>query len=188
MEFSPTSLPGCFLLRPRLLRDERGVFIKTFQGPLFRERGLECSWEEQYHSVSRKGVLRGLHFQVPPADHAKLVTCLEGEILDAVVDLRVGSPAFGRHELFQLGGGEMAALYIPRGIAHGFLVLSPSALVFYSVGSAYSPPHDSGIRWDSAGIPWPGPAPLVSARDRALPPLAGFSSPFVFAGASGSEG
>lgn len=184
MKIAPSSIPGCARLELLLFRDARGALTKTYHEALFRQAGLPFVIAEQYFSVSTRGVLRGLHFQLPPADHAKIVVCVEGEILDAVVDLRAGSPTYGRHELFALAGGAGDVLHVPRGCAHGFWVKSDRAVVLNNATSVHSPAHDTGIRWDSAGIPWPDAGPVLSRKDAELPALADFRSPFVFADAS----
>jgi dTDP-4-dehydrorhamnose 3,5-epimerase len=180
MRLLPTTLPGCVRLQPVVHEDHRGRFVKTMHHDTFASFGLRSDFLEEFYSVSTRHVMRGLHLQLPPADHAKLVYCTGGEVLDAVVDLRVGSPTHGRHELFELSANRADILYIPSGMAHGFLTLSDSATLVYKVTSMYSPPHDSGIRWDSAGIPWPVREPVVSERDQRLPTLGEFQSPFVF--------
>lgn len=189
MKIVESALPGCFELTPDVSSDDRGSFAKVFQRDDFAAAGLAGNFAECFQSVSRKGAVRGLHFQSPPADHDKLVYCAAGEIFDAVVDLRCDSPAYGRHAAFRLEGRRCNALYIPRGLAHGFQALSDEAVVVYLVTSTHSPRHDEGIRWDSAGIPWPIPHPVVSARDAALVPLADFKSPFLVsaAGARGED-
>ncbi|HVT83040.1 MAG TPA: dTDP-4-dehydrorhamnose 3,5-epimerase [Phycisphaerae bacterium] len=178
MQRLDTSLPGCFEIRPDVHADARGTFVKTFRRDLFAHWGLQTDFAEQFWSTSRKGVLRGLHFQIPPMHHAKLVTCTAGRILDAVVDLRKNSATFRRHLLLELSAEKANLLYIPPGMAHGFYTLSDSATTLYNVTAQHSPAHDAGIRWDSAGIPWPDPHPLLSPRDAAFPALAGFDSPF----------
>ena len=125
-------------------------------------------------------MLRGLHFQTPPHGHAKLVLCLFGAVFDAVVDLRQGSPADGQFFTLELSAAKRNMLYVPKGLAHGFYVPSGEALMLYKTSTVHAPAHDAGIRWDSAGIPWPGSKPLVSARDAAFAPLAEFKSPFAF--------
>jgi dTDP-4-dehydrorhamnose 3,5-epimerase len=181
-EVRKTSIPGCFELLAEIRGDERGSFFKTYHEEFFRANGLATDFREEFYSVSRKGVLRGLHFQSPPAEHAKLVSCLGGKVLDAVVDLRKGSPTFGRHQLFTLAPETANLVYIPAGLAHGFYVVEGDALMSYKVTSVHSPEHDTGIRWDSAGIPWPDGSPLISARDSALPRLETIESPFQFSG------
>jgi dTDP-4-dehydrorhamnose 3,5-epimerase len=178
MRIVRTPLPGCHVLELPGSADDRGSFAKTYHAGHFARLGLEATNAECFHSTSARGVIRGLHFQAPPSDHAKVVCCLAGAILDAVVDLRVGSPAFGQHATLRLSGGERLALYIPRGLAHGFAALSADALVAYHTSSVHDPERDQGVRWDSAGIEWGLAAPLVSPRDAAFPALATFASPF----------
>ncbi len=125
-------------------------------------------------------MLRGLHFQGPPAAHVKLVSCLHGEVVDVVLDLRRGSPTYGRHATIRLSAQAGNMVYVPVGLAHGFCTRSDPATLHYVVSSVHAPEHDRGIRWDSAGIAWPVEQPLVSPRDLALPGLPGFDSPFVF--------
>lgn len=172
-----TGLAGCYEILPRRISDARGIFIKTFHAPAFRELGLEAGFVEEYYTTSRHGVLRGLHFQIPPADHAKLVYCIAGSVLDAVVDLRTDSGSYGKHVTLELSDSRHNILFIPRGFAHGFFALSDCTMV-YKVTSVHSPEHDRGIRWDSAGIAWPGIEPIVSDRDRTFARLAEFESPF----------
>lgn len=184
MQILPTELAGCFLIVPEIRRDERGCFVKTYHDDLFRAHGLATDFREEYFSSSHQGVLRGLHFQTPPHAHAKLVYCVRGSVLDAAVDLRIGSPTYGRHLRQELNEDNACMLYLPAGVAHGFLALSEQALMMYKVTSTYAPASDGGIRWDSAGIDWPASQPRLSARDRELPALAEFSSPFVYPGAA----
>ncbi|MDQ5984338.1 MAG: dTDP-4-dehydrorhamnose 3,5-epimerase [Syntrophus sp. SKADARSKE-3] len=180
IRITQTPLPGCFLIRLPEQKDIRGRFVKLFNEDTFRDNGLETAFPEVFFSVSRKGVLRGLHFQTPPWDHVKLVCCLDGHILDAVVDLRCGSPMYGRFATFELSANEAAMLYIPSGMAHGYYVRSETAMVFYQVSKPYAPDHDKGILWCSAGIPWPSAVPVLSARDELLPALEQFDNPFKF--------
>jgi dTDP-4-dehydrorhamnose 3,5-epimerase len=180
LEKIPTAIPGCFELRPPVAADARGRFVKTFQREWFERHGLRTDWAEQYYSVSRRGVARGLHFQLPPHDHAKLVYCVDGEVMDAAVDLRVGSPAFGRHACVVLSAAMGNMLYLEPGLAHGFYASSDPATVVYNVTSVHVPSHDAGILWSSAGIPWPDAAPRMSERDLGFPRLAEFESPFRY--------
>lgn len=183
MRIEPTAIPGCFQLVPDIRADERGSFVKTFREDLFREHGMATSFAEEYYSLSKRNVVRGLHFQLPPHDHAKLVYCVQGAVLDAALDLRRGSPTYGQHVTFELSAENGHMLYLPAGLAHGFCTLGEQAVMMYKVTSAYAPQHDSGIRWDSAGIAWPDDvqrAPLLSARDQGFATLAEFDSPFVY--------
>ena len=181
MTFEPTAIPGCLQVRSRLFEDERGSFLKLFTDPAFADAGLACDWQEVYTSTSRRGVIRGMHFQLPPADHDKLVFCLDGEVLDVVLDLRVGSPTERQAVAVTLTGAAGTGLFIPRGCAHGFLGVSETSSMLYLVTSAYAPEQDRGVRWDSFGFDWPTDRPIVSERDRDHPALADFASPFRFA-------
>lgn len=180
MEIKKTKIPGCYEILPKILKDERGHFVKTFQKDIFQKSGLETDFVEEYYSVSRKCVLRGLHFQVPPADLVKVVYCVAGQVLDAVVDLRVGSPTYGQHQIFEMSSEKANMVYIPRGLAHGFYVLSDSAIMLYKVTSLYSSEHDAGILWNSVGIQWSDQAPIISKRDSGFPSLSNFVSPFFY--------
>jgi dTDP-4-dehydrorhamnose 3,5-epimerase len=129
-------------------------------------------------TVSAKGVLRGLHFQLPPHDHAKLVYCTAGEVMDVAVDLRVDSPTFRQFVCLTLSADQGNMIYLPPGLAHGFYTLSDSATLVYNVTTVYAPSHDAGIRWDSVGIPWPDQDPRVSERDHGFVAMEVFDSPF----------
>lgn len=166
-----TSIEGCYILEPKIFKDNRGTFIKTFHRNIFEQNNLETNFKEEYYSVSPKGVLRGMHFQTPPHDHVKLVYCVAGKVLDAVIDLRVSSSTYGKFELFSLDGNNSNMLYIPKGLAHGFYVESESAIMMYKVSTVYHPENDTGIRWDSVGIPWPDVKPIISERDLSFKPL-----------------
>jgi len=178
MEFIPTSLEGCFQVRPLFAQDERGTFVKTFHAKRFAEQGLPTEWREEYYSYSRKGVIRGMHFQTPPHDHEKLVYCMQGKVLDVVVDLRKASSTFGCHVTVELDATRGHGLMIPKGMAHGFLALTEDVLMAYKVTTAYAPANDAGIRWDSIGVDWGIEQPIVSARDHAHPTIQSFETPF----------
>jgi dTDP-4-dehydrorhamnose 3,5-epimerase len=180
VEIEQTGLPGCVVVRPRAVADARGNFVKTFHAGDFERLGLRCDWREEFYSSSVEGVVRGMHFQIPPADHAKLVYCVRGEVLDVVVDLRAGSPTYGEHRSFGLSEDNHAGLYIPSGLAHGFVSVSALSTMLYKVTSVHSPEHDAGIAWDSFGLAWPVTDPQMSDRDRRHPPLAAFETPFSF--------
>jgi dTDP-4-dehydrorhamnose 3,5-epimerase len=175
-----TELPGCFELQSKVFQDERGLFIKTFHSEMFTEIGLQTEWAEEFYSISHKGVLRGLHFQIPPHDHDKLVYCVSGEILDVVVDLRIGSPSYGKTCIFELRADIANMVYIPRGMAHGFYTLSDSAAMVYKVSTVHAPSNDAGILWNSVDVPWPNTNPTISQRDRSFPTLSDFVSPFIY--------
>lgn len=178
IEKMDTPIAGCFLLRPRKLADERGHFVKFYQQAIFDSMQLDLTAMESYFSVSHQGVLRGMHFQAPPFDHHKLVTCIQGQVLDVVCDLRVNSVTYGQCTGFELSDEHHDSLYIPNGLAHGFYVRSTQATLLYNVTSAYNPQADAGIAWDSLPFAWPNAQPIISARDRQFPTLLGFTSPF----------
>lgn len=158
--------------------DLRGSFTKVFHEDSLRERGIDFTLRESYYSFSAKGVIRGMHFQTPPAQHAKIVFCPVGEILDVVLDIRTDSPTFGQHFSQILSAQNHLALYIPEGCAHGFRALSEGAMTFYLVSSVHNPDHDKGIRWDSFGFDWGVPDSILSDRDKGFPTLEAFRSPF----------
>ncbi|MDP3858302.1 MAG: dTDP-4-dehydrorhamnose 3,5-epimerase [Stagnimonas sp.] len=178
MEMNELAVAGCFVVVPRLFRDARGRFVKPVVSSVLRAKGLRSDFVEQYYSTSAKGVIRGMHFQLPPHDHAKLVYCAAGAVQDVLLDLRVGSPTFGRYCTLTLSDENAHAVYIPSGVAHGFVGLQEPGLLVYNVTSEYAPTHDSGVRWDSFGFDWPVGQPVMSDRDRAFPTLAEFESPF----------
>ena len=172
-----TGFDGLKVLRNFVSHDSRGIFVKTLNKGQFEQAGLHFEVQESYYSVSGKDVLRGMHFQLPPHAHQKLVYVTEGQILDVVVDLRATSATY--QQIFSLTlEAHTQALFIPQGFAHGFLTLSPTATVIYSVATGYEPSADAGIRWDSLGFTWPVSQPVISERDRAFPTLADFASPF----------
>lgn len=183
LDFLKTTIPGCYIAQATAFSDERGRFVKIYDSPVFRDVGLNTAFTEQYYTVSGERVVRGLHCQLPPHDHDKLVYCVAGRVFDVVLDLRVGSPTFGRYESFDLSADDSRSLYIPRGLAHGFCVMEAPATLVYNVTSVHAPSHDSGIRWDSIGVEWPIESPIVSERDANLPRFEDFQSPFVFEGA-----
>lgn len=178
MKIASGTVPGVRLLRPAPQSDRRGRLVKIMHHDVFTEHGIPTRFAEQYYSVSEGNVLRGLHFQAPPHDHYKLVTCIEGDVFDVIVDLRKDSTHYGRHEVFDLDGARGDSLFVPSGCAHGFYVRSRSAIMLYSVSTVYVPSHDTGIRWDSVGVSWPSASPIVSERDAAFTALADFDTPF----------
>lgn len=180
MRVEQTSIQGCYQIFPQVRKDVRGNFVKTFQKEVFASHGLVTEFAEEYYSVSHKGVLRGMHFQTPPHEHFKLVYCLAGKVMDAIIDLRVGSPSYRQSATFELSAELGNMLYIAPGMAHGFCALTDEAIMQYKVTTVYAPEHDGGIRWDSAGVIWPSSAPIISDRDRGFPALDDFDSPFYF--------
>jgi dTDP-4-dehydrorhamnose 3,5-epimerase len=180
LSFSRTHMPGLFHVTAQHSSDDRGEFIKLFREDVFREIGVADRFAEWYITRSKLGVLRGMHFQVPPAENAKLVFCLHGRVLDVGVDLRKGSPTFGENVAVELDAESGNGVYLPVGIAHGYLCLTNGAMVLYGTTSLYSPENDLGIMWDSCGIEWPTHTPLLSEKDTARPVFAEFDSPFTY--------
>jgi dTDP-4-dehydrorhamnose 3,5-epimerase len=170
MKIETTALSGVLVVRPRIFHDERGFFLESWNQKAFDQAvGREVRFVQDNHSRSRRGVLRGLHYQVAPAAQAKLVTVMSGKIFDVAVDLRPGSPTLGQWIGEELCGDQRCSLWIPEGFAHGFLVLSETADVLYKTTNFYSPEHERCIRWndETLGIGWPlgGGRPVVSAKD-----------------------
>jgi dTDP-4-dehydrorhamnose 3,5-epimerase len=177
-EISDTPISGVRHLKPRIHQDSRGEFVKTFHAGFFLEHGMEFRPMEQFFSVSSKDVLRGLHFQRPPAEHAKLVFCTTGKIQDVVVDLRA-SENYGRVHSCELTAKGREMLFIPKGCAHGFLTLEQGTTVFYLTDAVYDPANDDGILWSSINLDWRVSNPILSNRDGAFQSLGEFSSPFA---------
>ena len=177
-EIKETIIPGCFEIIPKIFHDYRGSFVKVFNESFFKEHGLNVDFKEEYYSVSYKNVLRGLHFQIPPFDHEKIVYCVLGEVMDVAVDLRVDSITYGKHVEIILSNKDGKIVYLPRGIAHGFYVLSDFAIMVYKTSAIYSPNYDSGILWNSVPIDWPNNEPIISIRDSNFESFKNFISPF----------
>jgi dTDP-4-dehydrorhamnose 3,5-epimerase len=175
-------------IKPRRFGDDRGWFTEVYSERAFAGLGVTERFVQDNHSLSRPaGVLRGLHFQTPPHGQAKLVRCIRGAIFDVAVDVRKGSPTYGRWVGATLSAENGHQLFIPVGFAHGFLTLEPDTEVTYKVSDVYAPAHDGGIRFDDPdiGVAWPliaGQTPVLSPKDEALPPLAAFDSPFAYDG------
>jgi len=168
-----TTLPGVLLIEPDVFGDARGFFMETYHVAKFRELGIDAEFVQDNHSRSARGVLRGLHFQ-EPNPQGKIVRCPRGAIYDVAVDVRRGSPHFGRWVGVTLSGENLLQCYITPGFAHGFCVVSPNALVEYKCTDVYDPASELGIAWNdgSLGIRWPVTDPILSDRDRGNPSLA----------------
>ena len=181
MERLRTQLEGPVLLAPAVHADERGFFAETFRADTWRDAGLTDAFVQDNHSRSRRGTLRGMHFQSSPGQ-AKLIRCARGEILDVLLDLRRGSPSFGRWESYALDDRELRQLYVPLGFAHGFCVVSDFADVVYKVSSYYDPATERTIAYDDpdVGIDWPALDLIVSARDTDAPRLADVADELPF--------
>ena len=172
MRFQPTPLSGVWLIELERREDERGFFARTFCEREFREHGLNVNWPQANLSRTvRRGMIRGLHWQVEPKPEIKLIRCSAGAIWDVVVDVRPGSPTRGRWEAFELRADGLSQLYVPGGFAHGFQCLTDGSEVSYLMSAPYQPDLARGIRWNDGtlGIPWPVADVSVSERDAGLP-------------------
>jgi dTDP-4-dehydrorhamnose 3,5-epimerase len=183
MKFVNTPTEGLVIIEPTLFGDDRGYFLESYNKKKFEEAIGKISFEQDNESKSSKGVLRGLHFQKPPFAQAKLVRCIDGKVLDLAVDIREGSDTYGEHIAVELSGENKKQVFIPRGFAHGFLVLSNTAIISYKVDNSYAPTFDSGIRWDDSmlNIQWGvnESEVLVSDKDAKLPFFSEFETPFT---------
>jgi dTDP-4-dehydrorhamnose 3,5-epimerase len=182
MKFIETEIPGLIIIEPDIFKDKRGYFLESYNQKEFESYIGKVDFVQDNESKSTYGVLRGLHFQKPPFAQAKLVRCILGRILDVVVDLRSLSSTFGNHMTIELSAEDKRQLFIPKGFAHGFVVLSEEAVFSYKVDNFYSPAHDSGIAWNDPrfGIDWKVPLDkiIVSAKDTTLKPLSEIRNPF----------
>lgn len=168
MEVSSLRLKGLKLISPRVFRDERGFFLESYRGPSYG--GIETSFVQDNLSFSRKGTIRGLHFQSEPGQ-AKLISCLQGKVWDVAVDIRLESPTYGEWEAVELDEDSHRQLFLPVGFAHGFCVLSETALVHYKVSAPYCAEKEKSIRWNDPkiSITWPVKDPVLSLRDATSP-------------------
>lgn len=186
MPFTTTEIPGLLLFEPTVYEDDRGCFFESYNERIFNEYGIHSDWVQDNQSSSKYGVIRGLHCQLPPHAQTKLVRAVRGKILDVAVDLRKGSPTFGRSYCVVLSARNKRALLIPRGFAHGFSVLSKRADVMYKCDAFYNKQSESGIIYNDAelSIDWrlPEEAVIVSGKDKELPTFAQFNNSFVYEG------
>lgn len=183
MNIDPTSLPGVVVLTPRRFGDERGWFSETWNRNALEKAGIEVDFVQDNHSFSAEtGTLRGMHYQAPPHAQDKLVRCTRGAIWDVVVDVRIGSPYYGRWYGVELTAENGKQLFVPKGFLHGFITRAPDTEVQYKVTDVYAPDCDGSVRWDSCGVDWPldVAAPVLSDKDKVAPLLAYFDSPFVY--------
>ena len=175
MQVEETGIEGLLLIKPRIFQDERGYFFESYNDREMRKNGLHFSWVQDNQSKSAYGVIRGLHYQLEPYAQTKLVRVLKGRILDVAVDLRSGSPTYGKWKSMILSEDNYLQLLLPKGFAHGFSVLSDEAVVFYKCDQFYHPASDKGIRYNdpALGIDWQLPPDkiVVSEKDRNLPLL-----------------
>jgi dTDP-4-dehydrorhamnose 3,5-epimerase len=167
----PRVIPEVILVQPETYEDDRGFFREAFKRTAFAEAGIDRDFVQMNMSRSRAGVLRGLHFQRDPAAVAKLVGVASGRLFDVAVDLRPGSPTFGRWVGEELSAENGRLMFVPEGFAHGFVALEDETIATYLMTGEFSPEHDAGVRWDDPdiGVDWPVEDPILSPRDEALP-------------------
>ncbi len=185
-EFIKTEIPDVVLIKPKVFKDDRGFFLETYKKSDFEKAGIKAEFVQDNHSKSVKGVLRGLHFQKKPFAQGKLVRCIKGRIFDVAVDIRKGSPTYGKWVGYELSEENKHILWIPEGFAHGFLTLSDEAEIIYKVsGGEYSPEHDAGIIWNDPDIDikWPLDQVdeiILSEKDKKLPFLREIDTSFEY--------
>jgi dTDP-4-dehydrorhamnose 3,5-epimerase len=173
MRITPTKIKDVLVLEPKVFEDKRGFFFESFREDVFKQRGFNYLFVQDNHSRSSQNVLRGLHYQIEPKAQAKLVRIVVGEIFDVAVDIRQESPTFGQWVGEILSAKNKKQLFVPRGFAHGFCVLSDTAEMEYKCTEYYSPEHERGIRWNDPklNINWPVKNPILSEKDKNLPLL-----------------
>ncbi len=184
MPIIDTHIPGLFVFEPKVFEDERGYFYESYNANIFAEKNINLNFVQDNQSKSSYGVLRGLHFQLEPMAQAKLVRVISGEVLDVAVDLRLGSPTYKEHYSIALSADNRKQLYIPKGFAHGFVVLSETAEFFYKCDNFYSKEHDGGIAFNdpALNIDWqlPDDVLVISEKDKNLPELSEAKLNFKF--------
>ena len=180
--FKKLNIPDVILVEPQIFPDERGFFIEIFKESIFKENGINTKFVQDNYSHSIKGTLRGLHYQKNPSAQAKLVTALKGEIFDVAVDIRKGSPTYGKWVGEILSEKNHKLLYVPQGFAHGFCVLSEEADVTYKANNEYSPETDRGLLWNDpkVGVKWPIEKPITSKKDEQQPLLENIDNNFQY--------
>jgi dTDP-4-dehydrorhamnose 3,5-epimerase len=178
MKIRKTNIEGLFVIDLFHAEDNRGGFVKTFHKESFEKMGLNTDFQESFYSINNKDVIRGMHFQTPPHDHDKLVYCTNGSLIDVILDIRKDSPTYGKFASIELSGDNYRALYIPKGMAHGFESLEDHTMMTYLTSTMHQPSHDKGIRYNSFGKEWGSDQPIINDRDLSWPSLAEFDSPF----------
>ena len=178
MKIESTEIEDVKLITQFRHEDERGVFVKPFHASDFKKAGIDFELKECFYSTSKKNVVRGMHFHLPPFDHAKIVFCTEGEILDVALDLQKNKGTYGKFISRKLSFEKSNAMYIPKGFAHGFLSLSATSTLVYFVDGEYQKEADAGIHFESFGMDWNDENKILSLRDRLFIPLKDFESPF----------
>lgn len=179
MIISELDISGCFLIESKKFEDYRGSFLKIYHQDIYKEIGINFEFAEEFYSVSHKDVIRGMHFQMPPVEHDKIVYCPIGAVSDIFLDIRKNSKTFGQFRKIELTADDGRILFIPKGIAHGFVSLANQSLMVYKTSTVHSASHDAGIKWDSFGFDWEVENPIISERDKSFISFSQFDSPFI---------
>lgn len=180
MFIQETPIKGLLILKPKTFADDRGYFLESYNKESFHKAGINYEFVQDNQSCSKKGTLRGLHFQAPPFDQGKLVRVIAGRVIDIAVDIRKDSPTYGRHFSIELSADNQLQFWLPPGMAHGFTALEDETIFCYKCTNLYHKESEGGIRWNDPGlnIDWGYTNPLVSEKDAILPDFAGLKSPF----------
>ena len=178
MTIEKTELEGVYIIDNFVAKDERGTFVKTFNQQGFKDNGLDFEIRESYFSISKKDVIRGMHFQMPPHDHQKLVYVAQGSIIDVIVDLRENSKTYKKSISVELSEENTRSVFIPKGFAHGFKSLEDNTITIYNVSSEYNSNFDAGLSYDSFGFDWKVESPIISSRDLLFESVNEFKLPF----------
>lgn len=177
-DLKATEIPGVFEIDFFHLKDDRGTFVKTLHQPFLENAGLEGVFTESFYSVNNKNVIRGMHFQTPPDDHAKIVYCTSGKLIDVILDIRTNSPSYGKYISVELSADNFKGVYLPKGTAHGFCNLEDNTCMTYLTSTVHSPSNDGGILYNSFGFEWPVENAVHSERDLEFQRLTDYKSPF----------
>jgi dTDP-4-dehydrorhamnose 3,5-epimerase len=182
MKFEQLEIPDLILIHPRVFDDPRGYFFESFNKNAFANSGITEEFVQDNQSLSQPGVLRGMHFQTGDFAQSKLVRVIQGAVLDVAVDLRIGSPTYGKHIAIELNESNKLMLYIPIGFAHGFLTLAENTIFSYKCGNFYNKDSEQGIMWDDPdlNIQWNIDNPLLSEKDKSNESFSSFNSPFLY--------
>lgn len=177
-QFTETTIAGVYEIDLFNAGDQRGMFVKPYHKATLDKLGLVSEFQESFYSTNQRGVIRGMHFQLPPHEHAKVVYCTSGRLIDVILDIRKGSPTYGKTASIELSGDNYKAVYMPVGVAHGFAVTEDNTCMVYLTSTMHAPSADAGIHMHSFGYEWPTKEPITSARDLEFQHLKDFDSPF----------
>jgi dTDP-4-dehydrorhamnose 3,5-epimerase len=180
MQIKTTPIAGLLIIEPQVFKDDRGYFYESYNKEKMLAAGIDLAFVQDNQSLSQKGIVRGLHFQAPPFAQGKLVRVIQGAVMDVAVDIRKDSPTYGEHFSIELTAENKTMFYIPPGFAHGFETLSDNTLFLYKCTDVYNKASEGGLLWndETLGIKWQTTAPIISDKDRVLPTINQFTSPF----------